>query len=196
VSSGSHFEQIEFRTLEDLRGWLAKHHGQSASIWAVTWKKGKGPYLPYADLRDEALCWGWIDSLPRKLDEARTMRLLSPRRPQSAWSAVNRKRVEALIADGRMQGPGLEAIKRSKADGGWTALEAVDTLEPPADLARALEAAGAAKAFAAFPPSSRRGILEWIALARTPETRARRVSETARLARLGVRANHPEAKGR
>jgi uncharacterized protein YdeI (YjbR/CyaY-like superfamily) len=189
-------EQVEFNDLAAVREWLTKHHARTASIWAVTWKLGSKWYLPYGDLRDEALCWGWIDSLPRKLDQARTMHLLSPRRPGSAWSAINKSRAKALIADGRMKPQGLAAIERSKLDGGWSALDGVNTSKPPADLVRALASAKAAEAFAGFPPSSRRAILEWISLAKAPETRARRIETTARLAASGLRANHPESKGR
>ena len=163
----------------------------------VTWKKASGgPHVPYGEIRDEALCWGWIDSRPARLDAARTMLLVSPRRPGSGWSAVNKARIAALMAAGRMAAPGLAEIARAKADGTWERLDGAETLEAPADLAAALAEAGAAAAFAAFPPSSRRAILEWIALARRPETRARRVAETARLAALGLRANFSEARGK
>ncbi len=191
------FERIEVESLAQWRAWLSTHHGQSQSIWVVTWKKASGgPHLPYGDIRDEALCWGWIDSRPAKLDADRTMLLVSPRRPGSGWSAVNKTRIEALSAAGRLAAPGAVAVERAKADGSWTLLDGAETLEPPADLVAALAAAQATERFGAFPPSSRRAILEWIALAKRPETRANRLTETARLAALGLRANFPEARGR
>jgi uncharacterized protein YdeI (YjbR/CyaY-like superfamily) len=191
------FEQIAIESRDGWRRWLRENSQHNQSVWAVTWKKGSGgPHVPYGDVRDEALCFGWIDSLPRKLDAERSMLLVSPRKPGSAWSKVNKDRAAALIAEGRMAAPGLAAIERAQADGSWTALDGVETLAPPADLAAALTVSGASDRFAAFAPSSRRGILEWITLAKQPETRARRVSETARLAALGLRANHPEAKGK
>lgn len=180
--AGWHLERVEAASLAEWRAWLAAHHGQRESIWLVRWKKGRGPHLAYGDVVDEALCWGWIDSLPRKKG--------------SAWSAVNKAKVERLMAAGRMQVAGLAKIAAAKADGSWDRLNAVDALNIPDDLAQALAGAGsAADNFAAFSPSSRRGILEWIQQARRPETRARRVAETARLAALGLRANFPEAKG-
>jgi uncharacterized protein YdeI (YjbR/CyaY-like superfamily) len=196
--AGEHLERVEVASLDEWRVWLAAHHGQVDSIWLVRWKKECGPYLAYADVVDEALCWGWIDSLPRKLDEDRSMLLLSPRRADSAWSAVNKAKVKGLIAAGRMQPAGLAKIEAAKADGSWDRLNSVDALTVPDDLASALAAAGpdAAHNFAAFSPTSRRGILEWIVQAKRAATRAERVARTARLAQIGLRANFPEARGR
>jgi uncharacterized protein YdeI (YjbR/CyaY-like superfamily) len=133
---------------------------------------------------------GWIDSLPRKLDDERTMLLVTPRRPTSRWSAKNQAHVAALEARGLMLPAGRAAVERARANGAWDALAAVSALEVPADLAAALGARGAARShWDAFPPSVRRGILEWIASAVRPSTRAARVEETARLAAENVRAN-------
>jgi uncharacterized protein YdeI (YjbR/CyaY-like superfamily) len=192
------FARVEVTSRDAWRAWLAAHHGQAESIWLVRHKKAMGAtYLPYDAVVEEAICFGWVDSLPRKLDETRSMLLLSPRQPGSAWSKVNKDRVERLIAAGRMAAPGLRAVERAMADGSWSALDAVETLRVPADLAAALAGlAGAAARFAAFPKSSRRGILEWIAIAKRPETRSRRVAETARLAADNVMANHPKGRDR
>ncbi len=163
----------------------------------VTWKKGRGPHVPYGDIRDEALCFGWIDSRPAKLDEDRSMILLSPRKPGSGWSGVNKARVAVLEAEGRMAAPGRAKVEAARRDGSWVALDTASALTIPSDLARALgEYPRAAERFAAFPPSARRGILEWIAAGRRPETRARRIAETASLAARGIRANHPAVKTR
>lgn len=187
--------QVAIETIAGLAAWLAANHAQAESIWLVLWKQGFGPRPAYAEIVREALCWGWIDSLPRKLDERRTMLRLSPRRPRSGWSATNKAHVAALLAAGRMRPPGLAAVARAKADGSWQALDGAETLAPPPDLAAALEeTADAARFFAGFPPSSRRAILEWIALARTPQTRARRVAETARLAAQNRKANFPPGR--
>lgn len=187
------FARIEVTSREALRDWLAAHHGQAESIWLVTWKKADpARHVPYDAIVEEALAFGWVDSLPRRLDAARTMLLLSPRRPGSGWSAANKARVARLAALGRMAPAGLAAVARAEADGSWTLLDAVDRLEVPDDLAAALAAApGAAAHFGAFPPSARRGILEWIVQARRPATRAARIAETARLAALNLRANQP-----
>lgn len=168
------YERVEIDSLAAWRDWLAAHHEQTASIWLVSWKKGDPRHLPYGDRRDEALCWGWIDSLPAKLDAARTMVLMSPRRRGSRWSAINRARVAALEAEGRMAVPGRAAVAAAQADGSWSALDMVDTV--PADLAAALAAAVAEAGWQALAPSLRRGLLEGLLDVKRPETRARRIA--------------------
>lgn len=196
AKGGEHLERVEVARLEDWRAWLAANHAQTEAVWVVTFKKGMGPYVSYGDVRDEALCWGWIDSLRRTVDDDRTRLLLSPRRTGSRWSAVNKVRVDALLADGRMQPAGLTLIEAAKADGTWDALNEVEALIEPDDLMTALEAANARATWDGFSRSARRGILEWIFSAKRPDTRQKRVTETARLAALGLRAGYPEAKGR
>jgi uncharacterized protein YdeI (YjbR/CyaY-like superfamily) len=173
------------------RAWLEANHDRSGSLWLVTYKKASGrPTLSNDDIVEEALCFGWIDSLPRKLDSERTMLLLSPRKPGSLWSALNKRRAERIIAAGLMRPAGLALIEAAQADGSWTALDAVEALAIPDDLAAALDARPPARThFEAFPRSAKRGILEWILQAKRPETRARRVEETARLAERNERAN-------
>lgn len=182
--------RIEIASRAELRQWLAANHGQAASIWLVTWKKGDPRHLPYNDLVEEALCFGWVDSLPRKLDASRSMILLSPRRPGSAWSKPNKDRVARLIRDGLMTSAGLAKIEAAKRSGAWTKLDAVEALTVPDDLAAALRASPlAADHWERFPRSVKRGILEWIEQAKRPETRAKRIAETATRAAQGERAN-------
>lgn len=190
MATGEALARVEIESRAAWRGWLKAHHRQSESIWLVTYKKGKGPHVPWADIVEEALCFGWVDSLPRKLDERRSMLLVSPRKPGSAWSALNKSRAEAMIAAGKMTKAGQAMIDAAKADGTWTKLDAVEALIVPPDLAAAFRKhKDAAANFSAFPRSARRGILEWIIQAKRPETRARRVDETARLAAQNLRAN-------
>lgn len=191
------FARVEATTRAQWRDWLAAHHPQTESVWVVTYKVGASqPRVPYDDLVEEALAFGWIDSLPRKLDAERTMLLMSPRKPGSNWSAVNKARIDKMIAAGLMHPAGLAKIEQARADGSWTALDAVDRLEVPADLAAAFDRhPGSAEAFAAFPPSARRGILEWIGNAKRPETRAARIAETAEKAQRGERANQWRGRG-
>jgi uncharacterized protein YdeI (YjbR/CyaY-like superfamily) len=160
----------------------------------VFFKKGWGrpSSLTADEARDEALCFGWIDSVINALDGRRYKLLFSPRKPGSGWSRVNKKRIAELIAAGRMAPAGLAKIEAAKRDGSWTRLDQVETLTPPPDLKRALAANKQAQAnFGAFPRSAARAILEWIANAKTPETRARRIDETVRLAAQNLRANQP-----
>jgi uncharacterized protein YdeI (YjbR/CyaY-like superfamily) len=191
MPAGSALPQIEVVSRSQLRAWLAANHAESGSIWLVTWKKHTPDrHITYNEIVEEALCFGWVDSLPRKLDAERTMLLLSRRKSGSAWSAANKERVERLLADGKMEPAGLAAVEAAMADGSWSFLDDVERLDVPADLAEALSNhVEAATNFAAFPRSIRRGILEWIKQAKRAETRARRIAETARLASQNRRAN-------
>lgn len=184
-------EQIEVKSRADLRAWLAAHHEQSESIWLVTYKKAVADwYVEYDAVVEECLCFGWVDSLTRAKDDQRTMLLLAPRKEKSAWSASNKARVEKLLSTGLMEPPGLAKIEAAKTNGMWAFLDDVEALISPPDLVAALEAYPDAKThFDAFPRSPKRGILEWIKQAKKPETRAKRIEETARLAQDNDRAN-------
>lgn len=173
------------------RAWLETHHARPDGVWLVSWKKDSGrPRFDYAEAVEEALCFGWVDSLPRKLDARRSMLWFAPRKAGTGWSKPNKERVERLLAAGLMTPAGLAKVDAAKADGSWAKLDAVERLEVPADLAAALaELPPAADHFDAFPRSAKRGILEWILQAKRPETRAKRVAETARLAQENKRAN-------
>jgi uncharacterized protein YdeI (YjbR/CyaY-like superfamily) len=157
----------------------------------VSWKATTGrPRISYDDAVSEALAFGWVDSLPRRLDDERTMLYFSRRKPASAWSRPNKKRVEELRRQGLMSDAGERAIAQAKRNGAWSRLDDVEDLVAPADLTAAL--AGLPPALThwdAFPPSARRGILEWIIQAKRPATRAQRIAETARLAAQNIRAN-------
>ena len=188
--AGETLPEVPFESAEALDRWLAVNHSGSGSIWGVFWKKSDpARFIDRQTLLATILRYGWVDSLPRKLDADRTKLLLSPRRRASAWSAVNKTIIERLEAEGRMHPSGAAVVAAARADGSWSKLDEVEAGAVPGDLAAALDATGAARArFEAFPKSARRGILEWIAQAKTPETRARRIAETARLAADNVRA--------
>ena len=186
------FPRVEVQSRAELRAWLSDHHAESQSIWLVTYKKVTGDrYLPYDAIVEEALAFGWVDSVPRELDATRSMRLLSPRKPGSAWSKVNKARVEKLIAGNLIDAAGLSVVEAAKADGSWGRLDAVEALIVPPDLEAALLVYPPAAAnFAAFPRSSKRLILEWIQNAKGEGTRAKRIDETASKAAINERANH------
>ena len=183
--------QVEIHSRQALHDWLLANHSQAESIWLVTFKKDAGQHhVPAQSIVEEALAFGWIDSLPRALDARRTMRLLSPRRPGSAWSRVNKRLVEALSARGEMHSAGLAKVSAAQSDGSWTQLDNVETLSPPDDLSNALDRdPQALRNFQAFPPSTRRAILEWIGTAKTIDTRSRRVLEVVDKAHDNIRAN-------
>jgi uncharacterized protein YdeI (YjbR/CyaY-like superfamily) len=180
------FAQVEVRSAEDLRDWLLAHHAQEDSVWLVTWKKAAGaPYVSVQEVLDELVAFGWIDGLRRKLDDARTMQLISPRK-QQAWALSYKQRAARLEAEGRMHPAGRAAIAAAKQAGRWDETAAVDALVVPADLDAALDAVPAAKRFfATAAPSYRRNVLRWLHGAKRPETRAARIARIVDLSGRG-----------
>ncbi|HRW47023.1 MAG: YdeI/OmpD-associated family protein [Caldilinea sp.] len=178
-------------TRAEWRDWLSANHTRTEGIWLITFKKATGkPRVEYDEAVEEALCFGWIDSKPNKLDDERSLLWFAPRKAGTGWSRPNKERVDRMIAQGLMTPAGAAKIEAAKADGSWSALDAVEALELPPDLRAALRSnPPAATYWEAFPRSIKRGILEWILNARTPQTRARRVLETAELAAQNRRAN-------
>ena len=143
---------------------------------------------PTPEVVQEALCFGWIDSTVRRLDEQRGMQLLTPRKRGSTWSASNKQRVARLQEQGLIEAAGLAAIRRAKADGSWTVLDAVERLEVPADLAAALAGLpGAQQGYDAYPPSARKQALWWVVSAKRPATRANRIERIVEAAARGER---------
>lgn len=173
------------------RAWLAAYHSRPTGIWVVMDRRGTNPAaVDYESSVEEALCFGWIDSKVVKLDAERTLLWFSPRRPRGTWARSNKERVERLTAAGLMTPAGLAVIEDAKRAGTWTLLDEVEDLVVPADLAAAFAASSPAHAnWDAFSRSARRAILVWIVQAQRPETRAKRVAETARLAALNQKAN-------
>jgi uncharacterized protein YdeI (YjbR/CyaY-like superfamily) len=193
---------VQRRTVDDLprfhpesreqwRAWLADHHDTGRGAWLVSWKQATGrPSLPYEAVIEEALCFGWVDSTARTLDSERSMMLMTPRKPTSTWARTNKERVDRLLAAGLMQPAGIAAVETARANGSWTVLDSVEALELPDDLAAALDAEpGARETYEGFSPSNRKMILWWVKSAKRPETRQRRIAETARLAAQGIPAN-------
>ncbi len=188
----SRYPKVEVFSRADLRAWLAAEHQRSRGAWIVAWKKHTGSrHVDASAIAEEALCFGWIDSLPRALDADRSMLLVTPRKPASAWSRVNKERVARLIANGDMAQAGLAVVEAAKESGAWEALDAVEDLACPPDLLERFQVAPpeAWGHFDAFPRSVKRGILEWIHGAKRPETRSRRIEETVVRAAKNERAN-------
>jgi uncharacterized protein YdeI (YjbR/CyaY-like superfamily) len=173
------------------RAWLAEHHARDGGIWLVTHKKVSGkPRVSYDEIVEEALCFGWIDSRSGTVDEERSKLWLAPRRRGSGWSRLNKERVERLSVEGLMAPAGMRVIEVARADGSWAALDEVEAGVVPDDLAVALAALPPARAeWESFSLSARKGILQWIASAKRPDTRAKRIAETAELASRGLKAN-------
>jgi uncharacterized protein YdeI (YjbR/CyaY-like superfamily) len=182
---------IHPKTRSAWRTWLSKNHNLGEGIWLISWKKISGkPQIAYDYLVEEALCFGWIDSKPNKLDEQRSMLWFAPRKSGSGWSRLNKERIKHAIATGIMMPSGLAKVEAAKKDGSWNALDAVEALEIPPDLLRAfIKHKMAEENFEKFPRSVKRGILEWIGNAKTATTRTKRITETADLAAINERVN-------
>jgi uncharacterized protein YdeI (YjbR/CyaY-like superfamily) len=171
--------------------WLEKNHMLAEGVWLISYKKAAGKLrMDYDESVEEALCFGWIDSKGNKLDDERSMVWFAPRRAGTGWSKLNKDRVEKLIKAKLMAPAGLAKVNAAKQDGSWNALDSVDALDIPSDLAEAFSKNETARGyFEAFPRSAKRAILEWISNAKKPETRAKRVEETVTKAEQDLRAN-------
>jgi uncharacterized protein YdeI (YjbR/CyaY-like superfamily) len=182
-------ERLHPGSRAEWRAWLAEHHDRSDEVWLVLWRQRSGRAgLTYEESVLEALCFGWIDGKSAGLDDQRTMLRFSPRKRGSGWARSNKLRVERLLDEGLMTEAGLALVEEAKRDGSWTKLDAVEDLVVPDDLAAALAAhPGARETWDGFSRSVRRAALARIVEAKRPETRARRVAETARLTARGER---------
>jgi len=172
------------------RAWLEAHHDAARGVWVASWRRASGrDPVSYEDLVEEAICFGWIDSTANILDADRGLQLMTPRKQKSGWTRLNRRRVEAMEAQGRMTAAGRRAVDAAKANGWWTIYDAVEDLVEPQDLAAALAASPPARtAWNGFPPSARKQMLWWVISAGRPETRAKRIAQIVAQAELGRRA--------
>ncbi|SDT39515.1 Uncharacterized conserved protein YdeI, YjbR/CyaY-like superfamily, DUF1801 family [Friedmanniella luteola] len=185
-------EQVHLETRAEWRAWLAEHHATASGVQLVSWRTGTGrPAVGYVESVCEALCFGWVDSVARRLDDERSMQYFSPRKPRSGWARTNKIRVEELRAAGLMTEAGERVIAEAVANGAWTLLDDVEAGIEPDDLRAALDARPAARGhWDAFPPSVRKVMLEWLVQARTAATRDKRLAAVVDRAAEGVRA-HP-----
>ncbi|TCD23434.1 hypothetical protein EZ456_17680 [Pedobacter psychrodurus] len=161
------------------RNWLAAHHDLKSSVWLIYGKKGSGlPSITWSEAVDEALCFGWIDSIKKPIDGKTFMQFFCKRKPKSVWSKINKEKVKRLLAQELIAKAGLEAIKRAKQNGSWRTLDAAETLKIPRDLAAEFKNRKDAKIFfLSLSKSVKKSILQWIVLAKKPETRQNRILE-------------------
>lgn len=180
------FKKIEVVSANELRIWLEQNQHQKESVWSVTYKKSvPEKYLSTSQVLDELLCFGWIDGIRRKLDEQKTMQLISPRRIEH-WAKTYKDRATKLIEEGKMQEAGFRSIEVSKQNGLWDFMDDVDKLIVPKDLQEALsKKPGAADFFHAINDSSKRFVLRWIKLAKTDKTRKVRIEQLVELSAKG-----------
>jgi uncharacterized protein YdeI (YjbR/CyaY-like superfamily) len=182
-------EAVFFQGPEGLEAWLEANGEASDGVWVKMAKKHTGiPSLNWARAVEVALCFGWIDGQSRRIDDDWYLQRFTPRRPKSTWSKINREKVQALTAAGRMRPSGLAEVERAKADGRWdAAYDSMTTASVPDDLARALDEAGLSEAFANLDSRNRYAILHRVQTARKPETRARRIAKYVGMLEAGER---------
>lgn len=179
---------LYFASIGLFRQWLRKNHARPEGAWILMAKKGTRSGIPYIDALEEALCWGWIDGRLHRHDEQRFALWFAPRRARSIWSLANRQKAERLIAEGRMQAAGRARVEEAKANGRWEAAYSSQAVpRMTADVRQVLEGVGFRAAFRSLRPSRRLQLLYWIAEAKRPETRARRIAELPAL----IRENRP-----
>lgn len=166
-------------SIEEWRNWLMEHHDSKSSVWLVYSKKGSGlPSITWSEAVDEALCFGWIDSLKKSIDRDTFMQFFCKRKANSVWSKINKEKVKRLLAQKLIAKAGLETIKKAKQNGSWTALDAVETLKIPTDLALEFKNSKDAKIFfLGLSKSAKKAILQWIVMAKKAETRQNRILE-------------------
>lgn len=187
-------ETFEPTDVAEWRAWLAENGETTAEIWLVIHHQESGLGIRIPEAVEQALCFGWIDGHHRRRDAGSSQLRFSPRGARSSWSAVNRERAAALIARGEMTERGQAEIDRAKANGLWEAVTDDDRTAVQAELDALLDGSPPARPnWDGFPAGSKRLILDWIAGAKKPETRDRRLRHVAALAADGVRANHPGA---
>lgn len=169
---------------EEWRQWLKENHSSSQSVWLIQYKQNSAkPSIPWSASVDEALCFGWIDSTRKTIDEESFAQFFCKRKPTSNWSKINKAKVERLIEEGLMADAGFKSIEIAKKNGSWSILDTVEELIIPKDLGEAFQSQpGSEDYFNSLSKSVKKMILQWLVLAKRVETRERRIAEIAELA--------------
>jgi uncharacterized protein YdeI (YjbR/CyaY-like superfamily) len=169
---------------QDWRRWLKANHRQKDSIWLVLYKKESNkPTINWSDAVDEALCFGWIDSTRKPMDNEKFKQFFARRKPKATWSKINKDKVKRLVAAGLMTKAGLDAIEAAKQNGAWTILDSIQDLKIPDDLAKEFRARPGSKPFfQSLSKSVQKSLLQWVVVAKRPETRQKRIARIAKLA--------------
>ena len=181
-------KQLYVTNRDQWREWLSGHHAAEAEVWLIFYKKETSkPTIGYEDAVEEALCFGWIDSIIKKIDDARYARKFTPRKDNSKWSALNKKRANKMIKEGRMTDVGLAKIKTAKKTGLWEKDGRVQiSFDVPPEFAKALaQNKKAKKNFDKLAPSYRKQYIGWIKVAKRAETKKRRIEESLILLEKG-----------
>jgi uncharacterized protein YdeI (YjbR/CyaY-like superfamily) len=180
--------QLYVTDREQWRDWLSKNHATKAGIWLIFYKKKSSePTISYEAAIEEALCFGWVDSIIKKIDAARYARMFTPRSDRSKWSTLNKKRASKMIKEGRMTEVGLAKIRIAKKTGLWDKDDRPRiSLNIPPEFAKALARNKRAKEnFDKLAPTYRKHYIGWISVAKRPETKKRRIEESIALLAKG-----------
>ncbi len=169
---------------QEWRMWLESNHVEKESVWLIMYmQKANQATVTWSEAVDEALCFGWIDSVKKKLDEHRSIQFFSKRKPKSTWSKINKDKIEKLTESGQMTESGLRCVEIAKQNGSWELLDSVEALVVPEDLETALlSRENAMEFFTGLNKTIKKGMLQWLVLAKRPETRQNRITEIAELA--------------
>jgi uncharacterized protein YdeI (YjbR/CyaY-like superfamily) len=179
-SSQPELPTLAFASAKEWEAWLERHHATAPGVWIKLAKKGSGiPSVTYMEAVNVGLCYGWIDSQSKSLDDHQYVQRFTPRRARSPWSKINRAKAEEFIAQGKMRPAGMREVQAAQADGRWeAAYDGQRTIEVPPDLKKLLDKNAKAKRFfAALDSKNRYAVLHRIQQARKPETRARRIEQ-------------------
>ena len=173
------------------RQWLLENHVSKQSVWLVFYKKTSAkPSITWSEAVDEALCFGWIDSKRISIDQEKSHQFFSKRKAISTWSRINKEKVEKLIANEQMTPEGFKCIEIAKQNGSWTILDEVEELIIPKDLEVAFKTKpNSIDYFLGLNKSIRKAMLQWLVLAKRPETRQKRISEIVELAEKNKNQN-------
>ena len=177
------FGKLEIQSVDELRQWLLNNHTQKESVWLVTYKKEIiEKYVSVQQVLDQLLCFGWIDGIRRKLDDERTMQLISPRKVEH-WSLTYKERFTKLEKVGLVHQSGKNSVEASKKSGLWDFMDDVDNLIIPEDLQFALtQNTNALNFFNALSKSNKRFTLRYLKLSKTETTRQKRINQIVELA--------------
>lgn len=169
---------------DEWREWLEKNHKKEESIWLIFYKKKSANFnLSWSQAVDEAICFGWIDSVKKSLDEERYIQYFTKRKPTSIWSKINKNKVETLTKQGLMSDAGLKCVRIAKENGSWTILDTVEKLIIPKDLERKFQQYPNSKDyFQSLSVVIRKRLLYWVISAKKKDTREKRIGEIAEMA--------------
>lgn len=180
----SEFDTFYPKNREEWREWLAQNHLTEQSVWLVFYKKAtKIPTISWSEAVDEALCFGWIDSVKKSVDKDSSIQYFSKRKAKSTWSKINKEKIEKLTEKGLMMPAGIKCVEIAKQNGSWTILDSAEAFILPKDFEQKLNTVPEAKDyFFSLSKSMKKNILQWFALAKREETRQKRIDEVITLA--------------